>query len=192
MLPVIAPYAAELKGEGVTTLVSLAGSAVADAVAAYHDTSGEIILAAARIAHIAPNQAERMVKVIPSEKMFDSKEGEKLLPAIAAAGMKHGAGAIGLSLSVAEQSFSSAVHVARRISALPSVPDGYLGAFDGIVQQVGAGMVGYGLKQLLDSFNHDEAKTSRFVDQGLATAKRYGRNAAQEFFERKTAASRRA
>lgn len=191
VMPVLAPFAAELKDEGVQAVVSILSDTVASTAAVYRESSGEIILAAARIVHIAPGEADRMATIAAPEKIFEIKEGEKLLPAIAAAGAKHGADAVELCLNVAEQSFSSAVHVAGKVAGIAQVPRGYLDAFNRIVKHAGISMVRFGLKQLPERFEKNGVEsTLRFVDQGVAIGKRYGQIAAQEFFEEKTAAAR--
>jgi len=54
-------------------------------------------------------------------------------------------------------------------------------------------MIGYGTKQLPALFQKaGEERATQFVEQGLVIAHRYGRLAAEEYFDQKTAAAKKA
>jgi hypothetical protein len=168
-------------------------------------TSGEVILAAARITDAAlksgeADVAQRMVSVLNPDKLMETKEGRSLLPAIAAVGQDSDptsrALAAGLCFTIASDNFSSALHVAKKLRSLPEmrtdVRHAYLRSFEALIRQVGVSMVGFGLEKLAGRYQKNAEGTQRFVDQGLSVARRYGRFAADEFFQQKTAVSRQA
>lgn len=217
LLPIIAPDIGDLKDDGMKTLISiLNGSSpghdcrtLVDRLAAYQGTSGEIMLATALIADLslksnAPALFERMVAVMPPSKLMENKDARTLLPLISDISIDGGSlsratriAATGLCFTVAEYSFSSALYVAKKIKHLPEMHSdvllSYLRAFDGIVTAIGISMVGFGSKELLERFQTAGMEsTLLFVDQGLSVAKKYGKVAAQKFFDQKTAAARRA
>jgi hypothetical protein len=217
ILPAIAPHLGEVREDGVRTLISILNGCssarnrgmLCESIVAYKGTSGATILAAARIADLclkldAPALAERMSVVMAPDELMETKEGRTLLPKIAALSMGGSSVdpatrmiAIELCFTVAERSFSSASYLVNKIQNLPEMPpdvrSAYLNAFDRIVSQVGISMVGYGSKALLELFlRGNVVDTVLFIDRGLALANRYGKVAAQNFFELKTAAARRA
>lgn len=215
ILPNIAAHLKDLKESGVESLIGHFNACssseqrdfVARSIVRYQETSGEVILASAAIAGVllhtgAGPMIERMLIAVPPEEMFESKDARALLPAIAklrtAGGDEVWSAAATLCLAAAKQNHSSAVNLARELgSALAPLPDDvrapYLKAFDSIVEQAGVSMIGYGLNQLPALFQKSGAeKAGAFVAEGVGIARRYGRVAAQEFFELKTPASRKA
>ncbi len=67
----------------------------------------------------------------------------------------------------------------------------YLNAFQAMVEETGTSLVGFGTKQLPAMFQKaGEEPATEFVALGVAIAHRYGRLAAEEFFEQKTAAAK--
>ena len=216
LLPMISPQIYEMKEDGIKTLISILNSRssadecreLVDDISVYKDASGEIILAAARVAELSfksntPSIVGRMAALI-APKLLETKDIRTLLPKIADVSDEVGsvdqttrAMAVGLCFSVAEHNLSSAMHVANKIKEafeLPSdVLKAYLSAFDQIVREIGISMVGFGLKELRERFQRAGVDNAlHFVDQGVSVAKRYGKTAAQDFFNQKTVAARRA
>jgi hypothetical protein len=198
ILPNIAVHLKELDGGGVDALIARLNACtsaddceiLAGCVAKYQETSGSVVLAAAEIAGLALRSnsrplVEKLMAAVSPEAMFDSKPSRELLPAMA---KLKTAEAIGVCVAVARENHSSALNLARRIDE-GSI--GYLNLFQRIVDEVGISMVGYGTKQLHALFHTaGEERAMQFVEQGIAIARRYGRLAAEEFFEQKTAAAK--
>jgi hypothetical protein len=200
MLPNIAIHLKELNESGVDAVIACFNKCpsaedcaiLAGCVDRYHETSGNIMRAAAEIAGIAVRSnarplVEKLMAAVSPEAMFDSKPSRELLPAMA---RLKTAEAIGVCVAVAADNHSSALILARRINE-DSVA--YLTAFQRIVGEVGISMLGYGTNQLPALFQRaGNERASEFVEQGIAIAHRYGRVAAEEFFEQKTAAAKEA
>jgi hypothetical protein len=106
--------------------------------------------------------------------------------------------AIGACIAVAEHNHSSALHLARHLKViLIGLPERtqliYLKALQRIIEEAGISLLRYGTTQLPGIFQETgEAHASRFLAQGLAIARRYGKVAAEEFFEQRSSASREA
>lgn len=136
-----------------------------------------------------------MLIAVPPDAMLDSKEARALLPAVAAL---KSPGAAAVCIAVARHNHSSALNLARQFPALlaplpPESQAAYLNAFENIVDEAGISLVGYGSKQLPAVFQKaGRERAGQFVTEGLAIARRYGKIAALEFFEQKTAASKQA
>jgi hypothetical protein len=220
ILPNIALYLKELDESGVDALaacLNLCPSAedceiLAGCVRKYQETSGNIILAAAEIAGVAIRTdsrplVEKLVNAVAPEATFDSKPARELLPALvgiktAAAGEAVWSAAIGVCVAAAGDNHSSALNLARHLtqhlkgslgSLAPETQLAYLKSFHLIVEEAGISLLGYGTKQLPFVFQEaGEERATEFVAQGIAIAHRYGRFAAEEFFEQKTEASKRA
>ena len=185
-----------------------------ECVGRYQDTSGSIITAAAEIAGVAIRTnsrqlVEKLMIAVAPEAMRDSKAARELLPALArlktiAAGESAVASesiwssAIGVCVAVAEDNHSSALHLARHLGAsmiamTPAMQLAYLNSFQKIVEDAGISLLGYGTKQLPALFQEvGGERASQFVAQGAAIARRYGKVAAEEFFEQRSGASREA
>ncbi len=208
ILPNIAAHLNDLGNSGVESLIAgfnacsseANGDLLARCIDRYQETSGEISAAAADIAILAirANSApmlEQLISAVNPEAMYESKDSRVLLPAIAA--LKN-PGAAAVCIEVARTNHSSALHLAKSFGdSLSSLSAGlqpaYLTAFRRIVKEAGISMVGYGSKQLLGIFKTSGPdRANEFVADGIAIARRYGKVAAQEFFEQKTPASKRA
>lgn len=215
ILPNIAAHLDELRG-GVDALIACLNACdsaedceiLAGCIDRYQETSGIIISAAAEIAGVAirtdarPLVEKLMIAVAP-EAMLDSKAARELLPALARlktvmAGETVWSAAIGLGVAVAANNHSSALHLARhleasRVSMTRGTQLAYLNSLQRIVEETGISLLGYGTKQLPALFQEiGDERASRFVAQGLAIARRYGKVAAEEFFEQRSGASREA
>ncbi len=69
----------------------------------------------------------------------------------------------------------------------------YLQAFESILDAAGSSLIGYACKRLPGLFQKAGVdRTGQFVEQGIAIARRYGKVAAQEFFEQRTSAAKQA
>jgi hypothetical protein len=216
ILPNIAAHLDDLGTSGVEALVAgfnWCGSAedsdaVARCIVRYQETSGEIISASAKLGSLFLRQGsgvliERMLIAVPPEAMFDSKDARVLLPVIAklqnaGAGDPVWSAAAAVSIAAARHNHSSALNLARQLPGVFTplaselrVP--YLRAFETIIDEAGASLIGYGSKQLPLLFQKAGADhAGGFVAEGVAIAHRYGKVAAQEFFEQKTPAAREA
>ncbi len=220
ILPNIAANLDELREGGVEELIACLNACaseedceiLAGCVGRYQETSGSILLAAAQIAGVAIRTdsralVEKLMIAVAPEAMLDSKAARELLPALArlktasgepAAGEFVWSAAIGLCVTVAANNHSSALHLARHLAeslaALPSMRQlAYLNSFQCLIDAAGISLLGYGTKRLPGLFQEaGDELASQFVAQGAAIARRYGRVAASEFFERKSGASREA
>jgi hypothetical protein len=198
ILPNIAALLKELQVSGVEAVIGCLNTCAspedfetfARCVAGYQETSGSILIAAAEIASAAVRSnsrplVEKLISSVTPEAMLDSKPARELLPALA---MLKTPQAMAVCVAVAAHNHSSALNLARRIHE-DSV--GYLNSFQRIVEEVGVSMIGYGTKQLPVLFQTaGEERAAQFVEQGISIARRYGRLAAEEYFEQKTAASK--
>jgi hypothetical protein len=208
ILPNIAVHLKELEGSGVDTLIARLNSCgstgdceiLAGCVDRYQETSGSILIAAAEIASVAIHAdsrplVDKLMSAVEPEAMLDSKPARELLPALA---KLKTAAAIGVCVAVAGHNHSSALNLARHLEASlgsmkPETQLAYLNSFQEIVEETGTSLVGYGTKQLPALFQKAGVeRATKFVAQGVAIAHRYGRVAAEEFFEQKTAASQQA
>lgn len=208
IVPNIAALSNELGESGVESLIACFNGCSSDAdadliarcIVRYQETTGDILKAAAELGSLliradARSRIDRLLIAAPPDAMLDSKEARALLPAMAA--LKN-PGAVGVSIAVARQNHSSALNLSRQFPALlaplpPESQAAYLNAFENIVDEAGISLVGYGSKQLPALFQKaGRERAGQFVTEGLAIARRYGKVAAQEFFEQKTAASKQA
>ncbi len=212
ILPNIAALLKEMEGSGVDALIACLNTCattedceiVSGCVNRYRETSGSILIAAAEIAGIAIHAdsrrlVEKLMAAVSPEVMVDSKPARELLPAVAKVAAKlKTAAAIGVCVAVAGNNHSSALHLARHLegslaSLTPETQLAYLKSFQGMVEETGTSLLGYGTKQLPVLFQKaGEERATEFVAQGIAIALRYGRVAAEEFFEQKTAAAKQA
>ena len=221
ILPNIAANLDELREGGVKELIACLNACaseedceiLAGCVGRYQETSGSILLAAAEIAGVAIRTDSRALV----EKLMIAVAPEAMLESKADAGAVAGAGpakdrrsgepaagefvwsaAIGLCVTVAANNHSSALHLARHLAeslaALPAMRQlAYLNSFQCLIEAAGISLLGYGTKRLPGLFQEaGDELASQFVAQGAAIARRYGRVAASEFFERKSGASREA
>lgn len=216
ILPNIAALFKELGNAGVETLIACLNSCswqresdlMARTIVRYQETSGQIMVAAAVIARrliqtTVSELVERMLIAVPPEAMLDSKDARSLLPAlaqlqIADSGESLASAATAVCLTVATQNHSSALNLARQLpQAAASLPHEsrlpYLRSFAEVVENAGVSMLGYGTKDLPALFRKaGPERASAFVAQGAGIARNLGKIAAQEFFEQKTAAAKKA
>jgi hypothetical protein len=216
ILPNIAAHLRDVGESGVESLIACFNAfssvedrdAVARSIVRYQETSGDIILASAQIASLllrtgAASMIERMLIAVPPEEMFESKDARGVLPAIAKlrgapGGDEVWSAAAAVCLSAAKQNHSSALNLAHELGKpLAQLADEmrvpYLKAFQSIVEEAGISLIGYGVKELPAVLQKaGTSRASAFVAEGVAIAHRYGKVAAQEFFEQKTSASRQA
>jgi hypothetical protein len=217
----IAAHLDQPEGSGVKALIAGLNACdssedcevLCECVGRYQDTSGSIITAAAEIAGVAIRTnsrelVEKLMIAVAPEAMRESKATRELLPALARlkmAGPNESevaepvwAAAIGVCVAVAGSNHSSALHLARHLgeSLAPLPPEiqlAYLKSFQRIVEDAGISLLGYATKRLPALFLEvGDNRCSDFVAQGAAIARRYGKIAAEEFFEQRSGASREA
>ncbi len=207
ILPNIAVHLKELDrdGAGVDTLIDCFNKCpsaedcelLAGCVGRYQETSGIILISAAEIASVAIRTnsrplVEKLITAVTPEAMLDSKPARDLLPALVKLKAPE---AIRVCLAVAGHNPSSALNLARHLesslsSMAPEMQLAYLNSFQAMVEETGTSLLGYGTKQLPALFQKAGVeRATEFVSRGVAIAHRYGRVAAEEFFEQKTAAS---
>jgi hypothetical protein len=206
ILPNIAVHLKDMQGSGVDSLIACLNACpsaedcelLAGCAGRYQETSGIILISAAEIASVAIRTnsrplVERLITAVTPEAMLDSKPARDLLPALARLKAPE---AIGVCLAVAAHNHSSALTLARHLesslsSMTPEMQLAYLNSFQAMVEETGTSLLGYGTKQLPALFQKAGVeRATEFVAQGVAIAHRYGRVAAEEFFEQNTAASR--
>jgi hypothetical protein len=158
-LPALGPAAGVLAGEPLETLVdALNHSGPGNAwlaigfAGAFANTSPDIARSAARIAATCAKThrehlLESLLAVFPPEHVFDTREHEKLLPAMAPLP----ASALAVLLAVIPVNVSSAVDTARRLPAVLARHgnvEAYLEAFREIVACLGIRALGFCLSKL--------------------------------------------
>jgi len=220
ILPNIAAHL-ESEGSGLDALIACLNACdtaedceiLCGCVGRYQDTSGSIITAAAEIAGVAIRSnsrelVEKLMIAVAPEAMRDSKAARELLPALARLRRAETgeselsdcvwAAAIGVCVAVAGSDHSSALHLARHLgesleSLRPKTQLAYLNSFQRIVEDAGISLLGYGTKRLPALFQEvGDDRCTQFVAEGAAIARRYGKVAAEEFFEQRSGASREA
>jgi hypothetical protein len=216
MLPQIAPCIPQLGAKGMQDLLQAASAVAApddlrtvwSCVGAYGSTTGPAILAACRIAQRAVawgerGYIERVKATILPERLGESRDAERLLPALAQLSdscADHGQAlwcdAFDLILTLAGANYSSAYVVARdlpkRLRRCP--PDAallYVEDFHRLVGVMGIRVAGFGLNDLPKLYRKCGLTPTRaFVEAARATAEAYGVTAGQWFCEQKTEAAR--
>ena len=215
VLPNIGALLKELGSDGVEALIACFNGCSSDAdcdliarcIVRYQETTGPILTAAAALGSLfirndARPAIDKMLTAVPPDVMYDSKDARLLLPATAkiqgaASGDAAWSAAAAVCLAVARHNHSSALNLARQFpGVLTSLPADlqlpYLRAFERIADETGVSLTGYALKQLPALFQKDAGRASWFVAEGIGIARKYGRIAAEEFFEQKTAAAKQA
>jgi hypothetical protein len=216
ILPKIAPHLNELGNSGVESLIACLNECsstedaehIAQCVFRYQETSGDIIAAAAQLAGLFMRTGDRpciegLATAVPTEVMLDSKDARALLPAMvklktASSGDAVWAAAVRVCIEAARHNHSSALylaqHLAQTVAMLkPAAQLAYLDSFSLIIREAGISLVGYGTKQLPVLFEKAGAdRAGQFVAEGVAVARKYGKIAAEEFFEQRTPASKQA
>jgi hypothetical protein len=192
-LPVMAPALNDLGEEGMALVIAAANRdpRTVPCIARYAMTTGKIIRAMAQLAAAdAPVELlQRLVGAVTVESMEQSKDAEKLVPAIAAV-----PGSLGLAVTLAENNISSAYGA---VSALPKalkavgagggMREAYLDMFQSLAATVGIGCAGFCLDRLPSLLaSHGVDKVREFVAAASACARHYGVRAGQAFLERKT------
>ncbi len=193
-LPALAPALLDLHDDGMAMLLEAAaldGRAVS-AVAAYSMTNKAIVRAAAGLALHATRTGrigdlQRLTAACPAERMEESKDAEKLLPAVAAV-----PDALALAAAIAQRNISSARGVCLKLAKLDRTPE-YLSDFQLAVEAIGVQSVGFCLETLPGLYAaHGLERTHAFVAMAAEAAREYGSHAGQAFLERKTKAAKAA
>ena len=190
-LPALAPAVLDLGDDGMKTLLEAAvlDPRTVPAVAAYAMTNKAIIRAAATLAlHAARNHQiadlQRLTAACPAEKMEESKDAERLFPAVAAV-----ADALPLAAALAARNISSARGTCLKLAKISRTP-AYLSDFRTLVEAVGIQAIGFCLGEL--HRGHGDPGMRNFVAQAAEAARQYGTFAGQAFLERKTPTARAA
>jgi hypothetical protein len=194
LLATLAPAIPDLGDDGMAMLLEAAGleARTVPAVAAYAMTNKAIIRAAVALAlHAARNgqiaYLQRLTAACPAAKMEESKDAERLFPAVAAV-----PDALGLAAAITVLNISSARGTCLRLAKIARTPE-YLADFQLLVESVGIQSIGFCLESLPGLYaKHGVERTRAFAAMAAEAAREYGSYAGQAFLERKTAAARAA
>ena len=192
--PRLAPAAHDLGEEGMRMVLSALrrDSRAVSLVGVYSMTTPEAARAMARIVDAAPaDMVARLVAVFPAEKMEQSKDAERFLPALGEVPQ-----ALSLAVALAARDISTAYAVCRRLPAvLKSHANAgvYLEDFEVLAGTIGPRVAGWCLKTLPGLYaKHGLEAARNFVTLAAQTARDYGALAGEAFVERKTQAAREA
>lgn len=203
-LPELAPAVYDLGDAGMRTVVEAVSAEprTLGPIAAYAMTTAGAIRAIAELAHAAAahqrvDLLEALAEAFPATAMEESKDAERLLPAVAAAATAAGSAwseAMELALLLIRNSVSSAYGAFSALpGALRKVPDTgvYLRDFREISEAVGLRAIGLCLGTLPGWHAKQEREAlRRFVALGCEAAREFGALAGMAFLERKTKASK--
>lgn len=161
-------------------------------VQTYAFTTKEIVRAMAALTVDAPLEwLQRLVAAVPLSKMEDSKDAERLVPALVPVRE-----ALPALVTLAEHSVSSAYGTAKALPAsLKKVQNrqDYLDDFALLADSVGLSSCGFVLDTLPSLYRSaGVAQARRLVALAAECAREYGASAGQAFLERKTQAARSA
>lgn len=196
-LPALGPAIADLGEEGMGRVIAAVNRdpRLMAAIGTYALTTKEIVVAMARLAAspAAPVEVlQRLVGAVTVAKMEESKDAEKLVPALTPF-----PDALPALVALAEKSPSSAYGAAKGLAAaLKTVGEGaraaYLADFRLLAETVGLSSVGFVLDTLPRLYGKQQAVARTLVALAAECAREYGQRAGQAFLERKTAAAKRA
>lgn len=191
----LGPALADLGDEGMGDVVAAVNRdpRLMACIACYSLTTKEIVLAIAKLAVSAPVEwLQRLAAAVPVSKMEESKDAEKLLPALAKVPE-----ALAVIVTLAERNVSSAYGGCKALPAalkkLDAARDEYLDDLRLLSETVGISSLGFALDTLPGLYRGAGLGRAReFVALAAECARRYGQSAGQAFLERKTAASAQA
>jgi hypothetical protein len=205
VIPELAPAAYDLNDEGMRMVLEAAAAdtGILRPVAGYAMTTDEAIRAVASIArqaaeHRRVDLLQALATAFPAEKMEESKDAEKLLPALKRMVEVARAWTEGMQLGIAlaERNASAARSASKDlVTVLGRLPAGdhgpYLDDFRLIVEAVGIRAAGFGLRTLPGLYQrHGAGPVRRFVSLACQAAESAGVLAGEAFLERKTEAAR--
>jgi hypothetical protein len=206
-LPVLAPAAYDLGDEGMAQVIE-AGNvdpALLPCIAEYAMSTADTVRAAARLAQRAASHhrtglLQTLVDVFPAQKADESREAEKLLPAMRAATEAAGDAAWPAAMELALELTRNDVSSARgTLDSLPGVIrqvpvadlGPYLEDFRMLVEHIGIRVNRICLTELPAWYRrHGSERTRAFVSCACQVAEEYGAVAGQHFLERRTAAAK--
>lgn len=196
-LPALGPALADLGEEGMGRVIAAVNRdpRLMAAIGSYALTTKEIVTAMARLAAspaVTVEVVQRLVGAVTMAKMEESKDVERLVPA-----MTPFPDALPALVTLAEKNPSSAYGATKGLAAaLKTVGDGarstYLADFRLLAETVGLSSVGFVLDTLPKMYVKQQATARAFVALAAECAREYGQRAGQAFLERKTAAAKRA
>ena len=190
----LGPAIADFGEEGMNDLIAAVNRdpRLMACISSYALTTKEIVLAISKLAVDAPVEwIQRLVGAVTVAKMEESKDAERLVPALALV-----PDALPGVVTLAERNVSSAYGACKGLpAALKSVEARaeYLEDFRTLAGTVGISSVGFALDTLPGLYRKSGLEAARqFVHLAAECARQYGQTAGQAFLERKTAASRQA
>ncbi|MCC6537149.1 MAG: hypothetical protein IT162_06340 [Bryobacterales bacterium] len=193
-LAALGPALADLGDDGMSKVIAAVNRdpRTLACVQAYALTTKEIVRAIAALAVDAPVEwLQRLVAAVPLAKMEDSKDAERLAPALVPVRE-----ALPALVTLAEHSPSAAYGTAKALpAALKKVENRavYLEDFALLAGSVGLSASGFVLDTLPGLYRSAGVEnTRRWVALAAECARTYGAAAGQAFLERKTPASRSA
>ncbi len=164
-------------------------------IGSYAFTTKPIVLAMAKLAVDARVELlQRLVAAVPVASMEDSRDAERLIPALARVPE-----ALGAIVALAERNPSSAYGACQGLPAAlkkltaGEARAGFLDDFCRLAETVGISSVGFALNTLPGLYGKLGLEPTRqFVSLAADCTRQYGQSAGQAFLERKTQASREA
>jgi hypothetical protein len=204
-LPNMAPAVFDLNDAGMRLVLEVASAdpRALKHIAAYAMTTAEAIRAIAAIAHSAVahhriDLLESLVAAFPAAKMEESRDAERLLPAIASAAAAAGPAwpqLLAAAITLTRLDVSSACGTCKSLPkaiARVSDPAAYLADVDSILGAIGLRAIGLCLKTLPAWHSiHPVENVRRFVQVACAASREFGVLSGMAFLERKTDAARR-
>lgn len=195
-LPALGPAIADLGDDGMSRVIGAVNRdpRLMAAIGSYALTTKEIVVAMARLAAspaVPVDVLQRLVGAVTLAKMEESKDAERLVPAVTPF-----PDALPALVALAEKNPSSAYGAAKGLgAALKTVGDGaraeFLADFRLLAETVGLSSVGFVLDTLPKYYARPQAARA-FVRLAADCAREYGQRAGQAFLERRTAAAKAA
>jgi hypothetical protein len=191
----LGPALADLGEEGMTDVIAAVNRdpRLMACVSSYALTTRPIVLAIAKLALMAPVEwLQRLTAAVNVATMEESKDAERLLPALAPL-----PDAVPAIVTLAERNVSSAYGACRGLpAALKKAGENraaYLEDMRRLAETVGISSVGFTLDKLPGLYRTaGPARASEFVQLAAECARLYGQTAGQAFLERQTKAAAQA
>jgi len=187
----LGPALADFGDEGMSDVVTAVNrdSRLMACISSYALTTKPVVLAIAKLAVDAPVEwLQRLVAAVTVTKMEESKDAERLLPALALV-----PDALPIIVVLAERNVSSAYGACKGIGKVTASRAEFLEDMRLLAETVGISSVGFSLDTLPGLYRGIGLERAReFVKLAAECAVEYGQSAGQAFLERKTAASAQA
>ncbi len=190
----LGPALADFGEAGMTDLIAAVNRdpRLMACISSYALTTKEIVVAMASLAVGGPVEwLQRLVGAVPVAKMENSKDAERLVPALALV-----PDALAAVVTLAERNVSAAYGACKGLpAALKKVERRaeYLSDMRTLAETVGISSTGFVLDTLPGLYRQAGPEQAHaFVELAAECARQYGQSAGQAFLERKSAAARQA